>query len=91
MYYVYILKSLKDGKLYTGATANLKKRLDEHNIGKSVATRHRRPLVLIHFERFESRAEALRRERYLKTPKGSFEKFQICQNIESQNKSSINF
>ena len=30
MWYVYVLKSLKDGRLYTGTTSDLKRRLNEH-------------------------------------------------------------
>ncbi len=83
MYYVYILKSLKDGKLYTGATQNLEKRLYEHQIGKNLSTKTRRPLILVHTEYFENRSEACKRERFLKTPKGTFEKYQILKNFES--------
>jgi putative endonuclease len=86
MYYVYILKSLKDGKLYTGVTNNPDRRLQEHNSGKNSATRYRRPFILIHTECFVSKGKALQRERYLKTPKGSFEKFQIWQQSELHQK-----
>ena len=79
MYYVYILRSLKDGKLYTGVTADLAKRLFEHNIGKNKATRHRRPLVLVHSEKYSTRTDAARREYYLKSKKGSFDKFRLAQ------------
>jgi putative endonuclease len=78
MYYVYILRSLKDGRLYTGVTADLAQRLIEHNIGKNKATRHRRPLVLVYSEEYSSRSEAVRREYYLKSKKGSFDKFQLA-------------
>ena len=89
MYYLYILESLKDGKLYTGVSNNPVRRLEEHNSGKNSATRYRRPFILIHTEWFDSRSGALRRERYLKTPKGSFEKFQIWQQFESRQKETI--
>lgn len=69
-YYVYILRSDKDGKLYTGSTDNLERRLTEHNSGASKATRTRRPFVLIHKEQYDSRAEAYSREMYFKTGKG---------------------
>jgi len=36
MFYVYILKSEKDGKLYIGYTNDLKRRLEEHNSGKNI-------------------------------------------------------
>jgi putative endonuclease len=65
-YYVYILKSLKDGKFYTGCTADLKKRLKQHNGGMVRSTRARRPLKLVYWETFTTRSEAMRRERRLK-------------------------
>jgi len=38
MFYVYVLKSKKDGRWYTGSTSDLKKRFNEHNEGKVPAT-----------------------------------------------------
>ena len=35
MHYVYILKSDKDNSLYFGCTENIKKRIKEHNSGKT--------------------------------------------------------
>ena len=69
-YYVYILKSVKDDKLYTGYTGDLKKRLLEHESGKVKSTRNRRPMKLGYVKRFASRIEAVRFERYLKSPQG---------------------
>jgi len=34
MFYVYCLESMKNKRLYTGYTDNLKRRFKEHNIGK---------------------------------------------------------
>ena len=70
MYTVYVLKSLKDGRQYTGSTEDLERRLKEHNAGKTASTRRRRPFVLVHTEEYESREAAEDRERYLKTGKG---------------------
>ena len=70
MYYIYILKSLKNNRFYTGSTNNLERRLLEHNSGKSKYTRLTKPFKLLHFEKFNSRKEAVNRERYLKTGKG---------------------
>ena len=70
MYYVYILKSKKDGNLYTGHTDNLDRRLSEHNSGKVKSTAGRRPFELVHIEEFESRPQARWREQYLKTASG---------------------
>ena len=65
-FWVYILKSDKDGKLYIGQTSNLEKRLLAHETGRVKSTKYRRPLRLVHVEEFESRCMAMRRERELK-------------------------
>ena|SRR3989338_2956963 len=44
MYYVYILLSGKDGKLYIGSTPDLKKRIEKHEHGYVLATKHRQPI-----------------------------------------------
>lgn len=40
MYYIYVLKSFVDGKLYIGYTDNLKRRFKEHNDGENISTKH---------------------------------------------------
>lgn len=70
MFYIYILQSLKDKKLYTGFTSDLKKRLKEHEYGNVESTRNRRPLELIYYEAYKEKSNALLREKYLKTTKG---------------------
>jgi len=70
MYYVYVLKSKKDGQFYVGYTADLRKRLDLHNKGKVESTRYRRPLELVYCEACLNEEDALHRERYLKTTYG---------------------
>lgn len=67
MYYVYILKSLKDESLYIGYSANLKKRVFDHNNGLSKSTKHKRPYKLIYYEAFLDRVDAKHREIYLKS------------------------
>ncbi len=69
-FYVYVLKSLKDGLFYVGFSENLIKRFADHNQGKNHSTQNRRPLELIFFEAFCNKFDALRRERYLKSTKG---------------------
>ena len=66
-YYVYILQSLKDKSLYIGYTTDLRKRLKEHNSGKSLATKPYIPYQLIFYEAFLNRKDAKSREIYLKT------------------------
>ncbi len=67
MQYVYILKSNKDGNLYTGCTNNVKQRLALHNAGKIFSTKLRKPFKLIFYEAFISKQDAFKREKWLKT------------------------
>ncbi|MCK5021765.1 MAG: GIY-YIG nuclease family protein [Candidatus Pacebacteria bacterium] len=76
-YFVYILFSKKDQKLYVGCTSNIEKRLERHNKGNIKATKHRKPLVLIHYEKFEDKEEAFNKERFLKSLWGARFKKQI--------------
>lgn len=69
-YYVYILRSLKDRLFYIGYSEDLKTRIKDHNAGKNISTKNRRPLELIFYEAFPNKADALRREAYFKTTKG---------------------
>ena len=69
-YYVYILLSEKDGKKYTGFTSDLSSRFEAHQKGKVYSTKNRRPLNLIYFEACISKADAVKREKYLKTHYG---------------------
>ncbi|MEX2341008.1 MAG: GIY-YIG nuclease family protein [Candidatus Paceibacterota bacterium] len=39
MFYIYVLKSLKDNELYIGSTSNLKRRFVEHNAGDVKSTK----------------------------------------------------
>jgi len=66
-YYVYVLKSKKDNKLYTGYTNNLKLRFEQHQKGLVESTKNRRPLKLIYSEACLDKKDATHRERYLKT------------------------
>ncbi len=70
IYYIYILKSLKDNNLYTGYTSDLRKRIEEHNSGKVNSTKNRLPLKLIYFEGCINQQDATHREIYLKTSWG---------------------
>ena len=70
MSYVYVLKSLKNGRLYTGSTNDLERRLSEHESGRSTYTKHAGPFELVYKEEYATRTEACRRELFLKTGKG---------------------
>ncbi len=69
-YFVYVLKSQKDGKKYTGYTSNLSSRFEAHQKGNVPSTKARRPLELIYFEGCRDQKDALKREKYLKTHYG---------------------
>jgi putative endonuclease len=70
MWYVYILKSLRDKKYYTGYTGDLRKRFKQHNNGAVYSTRHRNPLVIVYYEAGLDEEKAQLREKYLKTSWG---------------------
>lgn len=62
MNYTYILEC-SDKTLYTGWTNDLDKRLNMHIKGKaSRYTRARLPVILVYFEEFETKSEAMKRE-----------------------------
>ena len=61
MYCVYILKSLKKKKYYVGHTSDLKKRLKEHNSGKTKSTKGYIPWIVVHKEKYVTKPEAFRR------------------------------
>jgi len=67
---VYVLRSLKDKRRYIGVTANLPRRLREHELGSVRSTRNRRPLELIYREEFVDKKQAWERERSLKSGRG---------------------
>jgi putative endonuclease len=70
MFYVYVLRSLKDGKLYAGFTEDLRRRIKEHNKGQESSTKRGVPFELVYYEACQSKYDALRREKYLKTAYG---------------------
>jgi len=71
MYSVYILYSLAHGKTYTEYTSDLIQRFYSHNkFNNTDWTKNYRPWVLIHSEIFEEKAEAINREKQLKSGVG---------------------
>ena len=67
MYFTYILKSLKNGDVYVGSTANLKQRIALHNKGRVKSTKAYRPWKLMEYYELNSRSEAVKKELFLKT------------------------
>ena len=71
MFYTYILKSQKNGRLYVGSTDNLKRRFEEHNKGiGGTYTSNNRPFDLIYYEGYISYKDAKESERFYKTGYG---------------------
>jgi putative endonuclease len=68
---VYVLYSEKFNKMYIGFTSDLEKRFLSHNeVGIKGWTKNFRPWKIIHTETFETKVEAMSREKQLKTNKG---------------------
>ncbi len=66
MFYVYILKSKIDNDNYIGSTNDLRRRLLEHNNGKVISTKNRRPFELRYYESYYNENDARNREFSLK-------------------------
>lgn len=72
MFYVYALYNSKNDKIYIGQTGNLDKRLAEHNnkLGNHFTTKLDGEWILVYKETLNSRTEAMKREKQLKSFKG---------------------
>ena len=66
-YYTYVLKSFKNQDIYIGSTENFKHRVVLHNRGKVKSTSAHRPWILLEYREFNSRSEAVKHERFLKS------------------------
>jgi len=69
MFYVYFLL-LNNKKIYTGFTDDLRRRFEEHQNGKVISTKNKRPITLIGYESYQKKSDAMRREKFLKTTEG---------------------
>jgi putative endonuclease len=70
MHYVYVLRSASDDILYIGYSANLRRRIVQHNNRTSFATSYRGPWALVYYEAYLEQMDALGREKYLKSGGG---------------------
>ncbi|NUQ81660.1 MAG: GIY-YIG nuclease family protein [Bacteroidetes bacterium] len=71
MYYCYILFSSKTGRFYIGSAADLETRLNHHNAGYDKSTRPGRPWELVWSNQYQTRSEACRKERLIKSWKSA--------------------
>lgn len=69
-FYVYVLHNPVKNFIYIGYSENLKQKIQEHNSGKVQSTKFYKPLCLVFYEAYLTKADAKRREKYLKTNKG---------------------
>jgi putative endonuclease len=71
MFIVYVLYSEQHNKIYVGFTSNLEQRFISHNeLGKKGWTIKFRPWIIVHQESFDSKSDAMKREKELKTAAG---------------------
>jgi putative endonuclease len=70
MHFVYVLRSQAFNRFYVGMTEDIERRIGEHNNGKAKSTKFYAPWNLVFVEKFETRAEARRREKFLKGGSG---------------------
>ena len=69
MFTVYILFSSSIDKYYVGYTNDLERRLTEHKRKKGKYTDGGIPWCLVHQEEYESKSEAMNREKFIKSQK----------------------
>ena len=69
MWYTYIIYSEKLDRYYVGHTDNLSWRLERHNQGWGRFTKGGIPWELVYFEKYQTKKEALKRERDTKSQK----------------------
>lgn len=71
VYYIYVLECRDDDSLYIGYTQNLRQRYRDHLEGKGGrTTRKKKNWRLIYFEGYANKADALGREKFLKSGSG---------------------
>jgi putative endonuclease len=70
MFYAYVIKSVNCDHYYKGHCENLEVRLKEHNAGKTRSIQPFIPFEILYFESFETREEAIAREKYFKSAAG---------------------
>jgi len=70
MYFAYVIKSIHHDFYYKGHCENLENRLAQHNSGMTESIRPYIPFILIYSEQFDTREEAVKREKYFKSSAG---------------------
>jgi putative endonuclease len=68
-FYFYIIHSIKLDQYYLGHTQDLQNRIYRHANSGSKSTKKSKDWKIVYFEEFQSRSEAVRRERQVKHKK----------------------
>jgi putative endonuclease len=66
-FYVYILQSESTARYYVGQTQDIETRVAYHTANYAKSLKNRGPWQLVYQERHATRAEAVRRERQIKS------------------------
>ena len=76
MHYMYILRSVTNGRYYTGSCENIGKRLSDHNSNQVRSTKYKGPFEVAYKECYETKTAAIKREKQVKRYKSgrSFKK-----------------
>ncbi len=69
-FYSYVIYSKNSGRFYKGRCEDMNARLKEHNTGKTRSIKAFIPWKIIYFEEFQTRKEAVLREKYFKSAAG---------------------
>lgn len=69
MFYTYIIFSKTLNKYYTGSCENIENRLNDHLNSRSTYTKTAKDWIIVHFETFDSRSLAVKREMEIKKKK----------------------
>jgi putative endonuclease len=70
MFFAYVIKSLTKDYYYKGYCENLEKRLSQHNSGMTASIKAYAPFKIVYYECFETKEEAIKREKYFKSAAG---------------------
>jgi predicted GIY-YIG superfamily endonuclease len=66
-YFLYILKSKRFERYYTGISKDVVKRLEFHNTKEKGFTSRYRPWELVYFKEYENKSDAMKSERIVKS------------------------
>ena len=69
-FFTYVLFSPKYNRYYKGHCENLDLRITQHNSGKTKSTKPYLPWLIKYYETYETREDAIKREKYFKTAAG---------------------